>query len=77
MPVACYINTTASVKAECDVCVTSSNYLKICERLPGDKVIFVPDRFMGNTSKNIYKVVKKLLFSMVNVRFTPSSLEKR
>ena len=47
VPVACYINTTASVKAECDVCVTSSNYLKICERLPGDKVIFVPDRFMG------------------------------
>lgn len=47
VPVACYINTTASVKAECDVCVTSSNYLKICERLPGDRVIFVPDRFMG------------------------------
>lgn len=48
IPVACYINTTAAVKAECDVCVTSSNYLNICERLPGDKLIFVPDRFMGN-----------------------------
>tara|TARA_B100001175_G_scaffold143585_1_gene121894 strand:- start:5906 stop:6979 length:1074 start_codon:yes stop_codon:yes gene_type:complete len=47
VPVACYINTTAAVKAECDVCVTSSNYLRICERLPGDKLIFVPDRFMG------------------------------
>ena len=47
VPVACYINTTAAVKAECDVCVTSSNYLRICERLPGNKLIFVPDRFMG------------------------------
>ena len=42
VPVACYINTTAEVKAEVDVCVTSSNYLKICERLPGDRIIFVP-----------------------------------
>ena len=47
IPVACYINTTAAVKAECDVSVTSSNYLRICERLPGDRLIFVPDRFMG------------------------------
>ncbi|HJL54425.1 MAG: quinolinate synthase [Candidatus Thalassarchaeaceae archaeon] len=47
VPVVCYINTSAAVKAECDVCVTSSNYIKICERLPGDRLIFVPDRFMG------------------------------
>ena len=47
VPVACYINTTAAVKAECDVSVTSSNYLRICERLPGERLIFVPDRFMG------------------------------
>ena len=47
VPVACYINTTAAVKAECDVCVTSSNYLSIAENLPGDELIFVPDRLMG------------------------------
>ncbi len=47
IPVACYINTTAEVKAECDVCVTSSNYLTICDKLPGEKLIFVPDKFMG------------------------------
>jgi len=52
IPVVCYINTSASVKAECDVCVTSSNYLKICERLPGDKLIFVPDKFMGAHLQN-------------------------
>ncbi len=47
VPVACYVNTTAAVKAECDVSVTSSNYLQVCERLPGDELIFVPDAFMG------------------------------
>ena len=47
VPVACYINTSAEVKAEVDVCVTSSNYLRICEGLPGDRLIFVPDRLMG------------------------------
>ncbi len=47
VPVVCYINTTAAVKAECDASVTSSNYLEICEKLPGDELIFVPDAFMG------------------------------
>ncbi len=46
-PVVCYINTSAEVKAEVDVCVTSSNFLKICEKLPGDRIIFVPDSLMG------------------------------
>ena len=43
----CYINTTADVKAECDVCVTSSNVYDIVERLPSDKIFFVPDKLMG------------------------------
>ena len=51
-PVVCYINTSAEVKAECDVCVTSSNYMRICEMLPGDRLIFVPDRFMGKHLQN-------------------------
>ncbi len=47
VPVMCYVNTTAAVKAECDVCCTSANYLDIARNLPGDELIFVPDRFMG------------------------------
>ena len=43
----CYINTTADVKAECDVCVTSSNVYAIIERIPNEKIYFLPDRLMG------------------------------
>lgn len=43
----CYINTTAEVKAECDVCVTSANVYTIVERIPNDKIYFLPDKLMG------------------------------
>ncbi len=45
--VACYVNSTAEVKAESDVCVTSSNAVKIVKALPQTEVIFVPDRSLG------------------------------
>jgi quinolinate synthase len=48
----CYINTTAAVKAECDVCVTSSNVYKIMERIENDKIFFLPDRLMGENVVN-------------------------
>lgn len=48
----CYVNTTADVKAECDVCVTSANVYDIAERYPNDKIYFLPDRFMGENLKN-------------------------
>ncbi len=51
----CYINTTAEVKAACDVCVTSSNVYRILERLPTDKIYFLPDRLMGENAKNWLK----------------------
>ncbi len=43
----CYINTTADVKAECDVCVTSANVCDIVQRIPQEKIYFLPDKYMG------------------------------
>ncbi len=43
----CYINTTAEVKSECDVCVTSANVYDIVQRIPNEKIYFLPDKFMG------------------------------
>ena len=57
----CYINTTAKVKAQCDVCVTSSNVNAIIEKIPNDKIYFLPDRLMGKNVINDFKArgVKK------------------
>lgn len=48
VPVVAYINTYAETKAEADVCCTSRNALAIARSLQGDKLIFLPDLFMGN-----------------------------
>ncbi len=47
IPVVCYINSTAEVKAECDICCTSSNALEIVKSLNSPKVLFVPDANLG------------------------------
>ena len=50
--VVCYVNTSAAVKAECDLCCTSSNAMKIVGSVPEDQmVLFVPDTHLGNYVK--------------------------
>ena len=45
----CYVNSTAEVKAECDLCVTSGNAEKVMATVPRDKeIIFVPDQHLGS-----------------------------
>lgn len=46
-PVVCYINSTAEVKAECDICCTSSNAFDIVKSLNAPKVLFLPDANLG------------------------------
>lgn len=46
--VVAYINTTSELKTVCDVCVTSSSALTICNKLDTDKILFIPDRNLGS-----------------------------
>lgn len=47
LAVVCYINSTAELKAESDVCVTSSNAVRIVSALPNQNVLFIPDENLG------------------------------
>ena len=59
LAVVCYINSTAELKCKSDVCVTSSNAVKIVKGLPNKNIFFIPDRNLGSfvaeqvTEKNI------------------------
>lgn len=58
--VICYVNSTAEVKAESDVCCTSANSVKVVESVENDEILFVPDQYLGHyTSK---KTTKKMYF---------------
>ena len=47
VPIVTYINTYADVKAECDICCTSSNAAAVVESLKSDTVIFLPDEYLA------------------------------
>ena len=47
LAVVCYINSTADLKCQSDVCVTSSNAIRIVRSLPNQNIFFIPDRNLG------------------------------
>lgn len=48
LAVVCYINSTAALKCQSDVCVTSSNAVKIVKALPNKNIFFIPDKHLGS-----------------------------
>ncbi len=77
LAVVCYINSTAELKAHSDVCVTSSNAVKIVKALPNKNIFFIPDENLGRhvaeqvPEKNI---ILNDGYCHVHVNITPDSV---
>jgi len=78
VPVVSYINTSADVKAETDICCTSANAVKVVESLNVDKVIFLPDQYLANyvaSSTNV-KIISWKGTCIVHEKFTAQEVEE-
>jgi len=78
VPVVSYVNTSADVKAETDICCTSSNAVEIVESLGVPEVIFLPDEYLG---KNVAAQTKVKIITfhgtcIVHERFTPEEIRE-
>jgi quinolinate synthase len=76
VPVVTYVNTSAEVKAESDICCTSGNALQVVESLGVDRVIFLPDQYLGRwvaTQTNV-DIILWEGSCMVHERFTGEEL---
>jgi len=76
VPVVTYVNTSAEVKAESDICCTSGNALKVVESLGVDRVIFIPDRYLAaNVARETgVEIITFPGSCMVHEQFTPQDL---
>ena len=76
VPVVTYVNTTAEVKAETDVCCTSANAVEVVESLGADRVIFLPDEYLGRwvASQTDVEVILWDGHCEVHERFTPDDI---
>lgn len=77
-PVVTYVNTSAEVKAESDICCTSGNAVEVVESLGVDQVIFLPDEYLANyvAQQTDVKIIAWKGHCEVHERFTAAQLEQ-
>jgi len=79
IPVVCYINSSAEVKAECDICCTSSNALSIVKSLNTKEVLFLPDTYLGKWVEHKLGNIKVTTyngFCPTHLRIRPKDIEE-
>ena len=77
-PVVTYVNTSAEVKAESDICCTSGNAVEVVESLGVDQVIFLPDEYLASyvAQQTDVKIISWKGHCEVHERFTAAQLEQ-
>lgn len=78
VPVVTYVNTSAEVKAESDICCTSGNAVAVVESLGVDEVIFLPDEYLANyvAQQTDVRIIDWRGHCEVHERFTAAELEQ-
>ena len=77
VPVVTYVNTSAEVKAESDICCTSANAVRVVESLGTDKVIFLPDQYMAKyvQTKTKVQIISWVGTCIVHEKFSSQEIE--
>jgi quinolinate synthase len=77
VPIVTYVNTSAAVKAECDICCTSANAVKVVESLGAPRVLLIPDEFLAKyvQTKTKVEIIAWKGHCEVHERFTAEELE--
>ena len=76
--VVCYVNSTAEVKAESDVCCTSANAIRIVESLDAQEILFIPDQYLGHyiSARTGKKMILWPGFCPTHVRIRPERIKE-
>ena len=77
VPVVTYVNTSAEVKAESDICCTSANAVRVVESFGADKVIFLPDQYMAKyvQTKTKVQIISWIGTCIVHERFSAQEIK--
>ncbi len=76
--VVCYVNSSAEVKAESDICCTSANAIKVIESLDANEILFVPDQYLGNyvSTRTNKKMILWPGYCPTHVRILPQGITR-